>query len=363
MGGRTESRLLALPSAIYHRWLSPRRRPQTPRRVLVSHNLLLGDTLMLAPLFAMLREHFPQAEIYSTIKPAFLPLFAGRPYGITALVYSPLDPKTVKNILQQADFDLALVPGDNRYGWLAAGAGAKWIRAFAEDVSTLKGAAVDEVIPYPLQPAAWADMNCHLVAESQPSPYSVGDWPAPVFKPFALPSKPYVVLHVGASSRLKYWATERWRELANWLAAQGLAVVWSCGPGEGAAMEGLVLAGEQCFSGTLDLAQLWQLVAQARLLVCPDTGVAHLGKLTGTPTVTLFGPGAADIYGAGEYWRNMPYRAVTVTPFECRNQHKLFNRNIAWVQRCGRGTHECQQPRCMQVISVTAVQAAVREVL
>ena len=52
-------------------------------------------------------------------------------------------------------------------------------------------------------------------------------------------------------------------------------------------------------AGRADLAQLWHLLAGAALLVAPDTGVAHLGRVTATPTVALFGPGSAAICGRG----------------------------------------------------------------
>lgn len=363
MGGRTSSRLQIFPRAVWHRWLGSRTKPQDPRRILLAHNLLLGDTLMLAPLLAKLRQRYPHAEIACTVKPAFLPLFAGQPYGVKALPYNPRDAGTVKAIIKSGGYDLALVPGDNRYGWLAAAANSHWIRAFAEDKPSIKGAAVDETVPYPARPAAWADMNGLLVDGPEPRSYQSSDWPAPPCRPFDIPKRPYAVLHVGASTPLKFWPAARWRELADWLAGQGISVVWSCGPGEQAALAGLPRDGEGQYPGTLDLAQLWRLVADARLLVCPDTGIAHIGKLTGTPTVALFGPGAADIYGAGEYWRTVPYRAVTESPFPCRDQHRLFGREISWVQRCGRGLQECSAPRCMEAISEDSVRAAIGELL
>ena len=102
-------------------------------------------------------------------------------------------------------------------------------------------------------------------------------------------------------------------------------------------------------------AQLWHLVAGASLLVAPDTGVAHLGRVVGTPTVALFGPGSATISGAGEFWRDAPYRAVTVTPFACRDQRVLFKRELDWVRRCGRTLAQCPHPRCMDAIDSDAV--------
>lgn len=363
MGGRTRSRLKLVPRAIGNRWLKPRRQPQQPTRILVAHNLLLGDMLMLAPLFAKLRQTYPQAEIYTTVKPAFLGLFTAHPYGVRALSFDPRRPETVAALMAGAGYDLALIPGDNRYAWLAAALGSKWIFAFAEDRPSLKSAPVDETIAYPASPAAWSDMNGLLVPGPAPRPYCVGDWPAPPADAFDLPQQPYAVLHTGASTPLKHWPAERWQQLSLWLKEQGIQPVWSTGPGEGAMLVDLAKTGQPAYPGNLKLEQLWHLIANARLLVCPDTGVSHLGKLTGTPTVTLFGPGAADVHGAGEYWRNMPYRAVTVSPFACRNQHVLFGRQIPWVQRCGRSTRECAEPRCMQAIDLDGVKAVIGTLL
>jgi len=172
------------------------------------------------------------------------------------------------------------------------------------------------------------------------------------------------VLHVGASTPLKRWLPERWRELAERLGRRGFEIVWSAGAREQDEVRAIDPEGRhRSLAGALDLAQLWHLVKGARVLVAPDTGVAHLGRLTGTPTVTLFGPGSAVICGAGDFWRASPYRAVTVPDFPCRDQRVLFKREIAWVRRCGRSTAECAAPRCMHAIGVEMAERAVHEVL
>ena len=53
---------------------SRRMPPADPRRILVAHHLLLGDTLMLTPLLKKLRALHPDAEITMTVPPAFAPL-------------------------------------------------------------------------------------------------------------------------------------------------------------------------------------------------------------------------------------------------------------------------------------------------
>ena len=207
-------------------------------------------------------------------------------------------------------------------------------------------------------------MVAGLVDGPAPHPYRPEDWPDPEHAPFEHPAGPYAVLHVGASTPLKQWERAKWRALAAHLTARGLAVVWSGGRGEEAEVAAIDPEGRNAsLAGKLDLPQMWHMVKRARLLVCPDTGIAHLGRIVNTPTVTLFGPGSAVICGAGEFWRSGPYRAVTVDPFPCRDQRTLFKREIEWVRRCQRSPRECAEPRCMHAIDVAAVERAVSELL
>jgi len=336
-----------------------RRAPRDPQRILVAHHLLLGDTLMLTALLAKLRERHPRADVVMALPEPYAPLYAGRPYGVRAIGWHPATP-AASLLWHEGAFDLALVPGDNRFAWLALALDSRWIVAFDGDRPARKSWPVDEFRSYLAAEAAWGDIAATLVDGPAPARYRVADWPAPPIPDMDLPARPYAVLHVGASTPLKRWDALRWRALAGALSDSGLEPVWSAGRGE----EAIVAACDgahrhRSFAGTLSVAQLWHLIAGASLLVAPDTGVAHLGRVVGTPTVALFGPGSATISGAGEFWRDAPYRAVTVTPFECRDQRVLFKRELAWVRRCGRSTGECPHPRCMDAIDSGAVHAAI----
>jgi ADP-heptose:LPS heptosyltransferase len=333
-----------------------------PRRILIAHHLLLGDTLMLTPLVKKLRTAHPDADIAMTVPDALAPLYATRPYGLRAL---PFDPRrSPAALFAEAPFDLAFVPGDNRYSWLAAAMRARHIVAFAGDRPFVKSWQVDRLLPYPSKPAAWGDLVAHLVDGAPPEPFCADEWRAPPSDPFEMPEGAYAVLHVGASSPLKQWLPERWHAIARELEGRGIAPVWSAGAGEQAIVDTVDPKRRfRSYAGTLDLAQLWRLLANARLLVAPDTGVAHLARIVGVPTVALFGPGSALLCGAGDFWRDAPYRAVTIDPFPCRDQHVLFKREIDWVHRCGRSVAECPKHACMPAIGVTAVIAAIDAVL
>lgn len=358
MSSRLLGRIETIARAAFARIASPGRRrpPALPQRILVAHHLLLGDTLMLTPLLAKIRARWPDADVAMTVPAAFLPLYATGPYRVRALAFEPKDPATLRALWREAGFDLALVPGDNRFSWLAAAMGARWIVAFAGDRPRYKSWPVDELRDYPAVPTAWGDAVAGLIDGAEPRPYSPADWPAPAAVAFAPPAAPYAVLHVGASSPLKLWPPGRWMALARKLEEAGLRIVWSGGRGEQRIVESIdPRQSHFSYAGRLDLAQLWHLLAGAALLVCPDTGIAHLGRIVGTRTLTLFGPGSATICGRGRFWRNAPYLGLGAEPFECRNQHVLFKREIAWVERCGRSTRECPHPRCMDRLDVDGV--------
>ena len=359
---RLPTRLLTLALAALKKPL--RRAPSVNRpvrRILVAHYLLLGDTLLLAPLLAKLAACHPDAERIVLTRPAVAPLFSGNPYGFRALAYDPGDFKTFLNLLEHGPFDLAYVLGDNRYSWLACAAGARWIVGFEGDRPTWKNWMVDSLRPHPATPTAWADMAAELVKGVAPQAFRPGDWPTPEAPGLDIPAGEYAVLHVGASTPLKLWPADRWRGLAKILLERGITPVWSAGRGEAALVEEIDLEHRHPrYCGTLSLPQLWHLLAGARLLACPDTGVAHLGKLVGVPTLALYGPGSSFLYGKGDFWRNAPYVAIAEEPFPCRDQKRLFRREIDWVHRCGRSPTECPTPgACMRAISFSSVEKAV----
>ena len=363
MGERFTTRALLVSRAIA-RAPGRKARVANPRRILVAHNLLLGDTLMLTALLAKLRAAHADAQIVLAAAPALVPLYESRPYGVRAIAFRPSEARTTRAFLDEAPFDLAFVVGDNRYSWLAAAIRSRHIVAHAGDRPFTKDLFVDEHREYSRSPAAWTDMVADLADGPEPAPYARGQWLAPKTTAFEMPRAPYAVLHVGASTPLKRWLPERWNALARSLESRGVTVAWSAGRGE----EPLVA---QCdpeqrfasYAGRLDLAQMWHLLAGSRLLVSNDTGIAHLGRVTFTPTLTLLGPGSARLVGNGRFWRDTPWRAVTIENFPCRDQHVLFRRRIEWAQRCGRSIAECAEPRCMHAISLETVLHTVNSAL
>ncbi len=97
------------------------------------------------------------------------------------------------------------------------------------------------------------------------------------------------VVHPGAASASRRWPTVRFAGLVAELSARGHRVVVTGGPGESALVDDVAAAGARR-AETAALTDLAALVAVARVVVCGDTGVAHLASAYDRPSVLLFGP-------------------------------------------------------------------------
>lgn len=120
-----------------------------------------------------------------------------------------------------------------------------------------------------------------------------------------------VIVHPGAAHPARRWPPERFALVA---AALGDVVVTGDRAEVDLARRVAELAGlppERMLAGRTDLAQLVELVGRARLVVCGDTGIAHLATAFCVPSVVLFGPVSPALWGPPPGWRHVALWAGT----------------------------------------------------
>ncbi|MEV4218316.1 glycosyltransferase family 9 protein [Nonomuraea sp. NPDC049725] len=113
------------------------------------------------------------------------------------------------------------------------------------------------------------------------------------------------IVHPGAAYPARRWPPERFARVA---AALDDVVVTGSAAEVGIARRVAELAGlppERMLAGRTDLADLVDLVGRARLVVCGDTGVAHLATAFCVPSVVLFGPVSPALWGPPPGWRHV----------------------------------------------------------
>lgn len=106
------------------------------------------------------------------------------------------------------------------------------------------------------------------------------------------PVRPTVVVHPGASVPARAWAPHRARQLVGTLARSGHAVVVTGDPSE-RALTAFVAGSHPAVrdaGGTTTLDGLADELAAADVVVCGNSGPAHLAAAVGTPVVSLYAP-------------------------------------------------------------------------
>lgn len=103
----------------------------------------------------------------------------------------------------------------------------------------------------------------------------------------------YAVISPAASKPERNWRAEGYAAVARYLAEQGLAVLLCGGPGplDRGIGDQIIAAGapvDKDLIGKTTLKELAGVLAEAELVIAPDTGPAHMATAVGTPVIGLY---------------------------------------------------------------------------
>ncbi len=300
----------------------------------------MGDVLHSMPAVVALRESFPSAVIGWVVEerwsallstPTGLPNPRGAEKPLVDKVHlvdtrawrsAPFSAETWKEIrqtiqgLRAGHYDVSIdIQGAIKSAVLGRFARARRRFGFAEPWESMATMFYDHQVQ--ATGTHIADRNLSLAVAAGAKPVTAANlFPIPIdpvaeqwvdrtLKEHGL--REFAILNPGAGWGSKCWPAQSFGELAQRLAASGIASVVNYGPGE----EALAAAVEEASKGgaqrlSCSLSELIALTRRAALFVGGDTGPLHLAVAVNTPSVALFGP--------TDPARNGPYggRAVVV---------------------------------------------------
>ena len=285
--------------------------PATPARIAVFRALMLGDMLCATPALRALRHAFPAAELTLVGLPwaAALAERLASVDDFIALPGHPGLPEIPANVhalpvflqaVQQRHFDLVLqLHGSGGIvNPLVASFGARATAGFGDGRAWVPPADRMRYIDWPRHGheierllALTDHLGCARQGLQLDFPLTAADRAGARELLAALPpGSAYAVVHAGAQLASRRWPVQRFAALARQLQAQGLQLVLTGGPGEAALVAELqrLLDGQALnLAGRTSLWTLGAVVAQARSVVCNDTGISHIAAALGTPSLVL----------------------------------------------------------------------------
>jgi lipopolysaccharide heptosyltransferase II len=106
------------------------------------------------------------------------------------------------------------------------------------------------------------------------------------------PRQPWIMLHPGASAPSRRYPPEHWSEVIRQLSGVSACPVVLTGDSDEAELIGRIRAAcgvpVHSLAGELDLGQLGAAIQLASVVVCNNTGPAHMAAAIGTPLVDLY---------------------------------------------------------------------------
>ena len=351
------------------------------RRVLVVLSTGMGDAILSTPVLPVLRQGLPQAEIRLFCRAAWTPLFENDPDLDGLIVYAGKYRRFFSTLRALRTFAPELVVvlhgNDPDILPLCAFSGARFIvripttgtrhtsllsnRSRSSDASTLPGlhyienrlrildtlglrtkgtesTAGTEATESSLAPRIHlqATRAAEVVAQLRQRIQSQHYW---VMHPCA--ADPYKVWPMAKARALLEQARQRWPQLA---------IVLTGSRHDAATLQQLAQGLDGVFNtaGALDIAQTGAVLQQARCVLAPDTGVAHLAAALDTPVVALYAATDARLIGV------RPRHAATVILQQPQTCTPCIEKRCNYT-----GTTQ----HCMEQISLQSVLQALQSVL
>jgi len=239
----------------------------------------------------------------------------------------------------------------------------KWVRL-------LKGVGCNQIIGFECREQKWNNL---IDIKKHPSrgPKYLGDWIQELWEmdtnlkkfdsfvsnyaeSIEIPSDKEdvdcVFVQMGASASSRTWSYEKYKKIVVWLIERGERVLIAGGPKERKAGVRLIeeLGNEVnirlLMEGCTKDEEL-RLLKYSKLYFGPDTGMTHMAKLLGVPTVSLMGPSQIEVFS---YARKGSYD-IYVPNLLCRDKEDLFAIDFGGVRTCGRQICQVEGWPCMQV--------------
>jgi ADP-heptose:LPS heptosyltransferase len=360
-----ESRFLARLWLVYYASLNrhfSRSLRSNPHKILIATQLLLGDCILIVSLVKKTREIYPNSEIVVALPSHAIEIYQSLDLNVKLVAWREKDLSSLRQLKAAGPYDKAFVPYE-KWGPVWANAfGAREVIGFSFPRVWFHDRFLTHVLSLPDRTMPVSDWVMQLVSGPNSAQYQlVTRWQKNTGKQNSVKR---VMLHIGARNQNRRWLAARWEALAETIRQKGWQVVWSYAPSEKTWANQIVKKPQDGdIGGKLAFDELLKEIAAVDAVVCPDTGVVHLCKLTATANVVIYGQGNPAIHGNGEYWQNSPVKSLFIEDVPCRDMQTIFGREIQDLRRCDRGPDRCKNPYCQNEITSEQVMQALLQLL
>jgi heptosyltransferase I len=339
---------------------------KSPQSICIVRLSALGDVLMMVPLIRTLQAHCPNTSLTWVISPPAYDLvkdIENVEFIVINKPNSPMDYLRFRQHMKGRYFDVLLatqssfranllyplIPAARKIGYdpLRAKDGHGWF------IHEAIAAGNDHTLDGFLRFADNLEIHCKVIQWNLPISSTCKEWARA-----RLPTRdgPIVLVNPAASKPERGWPVERYIETIRYLQNHWQAnIVLTGGPSPLDKELGDAIAKAVSVTNLIGQSkpnQLLALIAQADLMLCPDTGPSHMAAAVSTPVVALHAVTSSDVSGPYIY----RHLAVDCYPQAVEQLLKKNAQTNIW------GTH-VHGSEAMLLVEVDAVIRKLDEVL
>ncbi|MBF0122321.1 MAG: glycosyltransferase family 9 protein [Candidatus Omnitrophica bacterium] len=255
----------------------------------------IGDVILTFPVFDVLRERFPEAEISVVVGPKARSLLEDNPHVYRLYVYDKRASvkeqwRWLRSVRSQ-DFDLVVDLRNSMMPFLVKGRVLTRPVLGCKPKCHMKDKHMGR-LDLVLKDVTPSRSRLALYVSSSDEKYAHG---------LLKGRKDYVVLAPGAADDRKRWSEERFAEIGKYLMRNYKAGIVIVGDKNDAKIaERLLKNGSQGIvniAGQTNLPQLGAVLKGAKLAITNDSGIMHMASYLNIPVIALFGPTDPECYG------------------------------------------------------------------
>ncbi len=274
--------------------------PKTISKILVVQIGRIGDFILAIPLFETLRAKYPNAEIHALVSKSNANVGESCTYIDKVYIHNKgLQLLNTLLALRRENYDLWIDPKSHRSGesqWLARLNNAKFKIGYHEKKSNLFDYQLDEELANPQAHMTYMNMLAFKHLGVQPRivkpTLTINSNSEKKFKDFQEINKflKYYCINLSGSQKGRDWTEEKWIDFLKLIEKDTDMLLIIASPEQKPlAVKFVQKLNKSCFYATQYINETYPVIANATLVISPDTSIVHIASAFDTPLLGLYG--------------------------------------------------------------------------
>lgn len=339
-----------------------------PKKFLVIDTLRLGDAVMSTPVFRAIKKHYPNSSLHVLARAEIVDLLDRDPHIDKIIPYNGKEKIGLEliKLLQQEKYDISINLCEGKLNALVYAARIPVRIGYSQKNKYRDRIFLTDIVECPETFQGIPLLFLSLLetigiseTDERPKLYAEPKITEHFRMLLRTGHRLKIVVHPGGRNETRRWPY--YQDVIKKIIKRFDALIVVTGTINEVMLAGNILSGIDAknimnLAGKTSLKEVVALCSAVDLVISNDTGVSHIARALGRPTITLFGPESTMLYG--DLMENEKRISAEVP---CRNENIVFGLKFENLRRCQKET--CENHACMKGITTQDVIKNIEKII